>query len=73
MADANPATAPASGPAASGSNNASSSEPPAAPVITGDPRKDAALVAYKKSLKSHEDLSDGLKKSELRPDRSLWQ
>ncbi|CEH13397.1 26s proteasome regulatory complex atpase rpt4 [Ceraceosorus bombacis] len=43
-------------PAAGSSNGASSSLAP------GDPRKEGALKSYKKALKQHEDLSEGLKK-----------
>ncbi|PWN53029.1 putative RPT4-26S proteasome regulatory subunit [Violaceomyces palustris] len=40
----------------------SSTAPPAEPVLSSDPAKDAALKAYKKALKQHEDLSSNLKK-----------
>lgn len=45
----------------------------AAPVVAaaGDPRKQQALEAYRKALKNHEQLSDGLKRREYgcRPGR----
>lgn len=34
-------------------------------LAPGDPQKEEALRAYKKALKSHEELSEGLKKSEF--------
>ncbi len=50
----------AAGPSSGSANNG-------VPSITGDARKDTALAAYKKALKQHEDLSEGLKKSEYLP------
>ncbi|KDN52364.1 putative RPT4-26S proteasome regulatory subunit [Tilletiaria anomala UBC 951] len=62
MSDNSNENAAAAGPSSGVAANGSSSTALEAPVITGDARKDAALVAYKKALKQHEDLSEGLKK-----------
>ncbi|PWN18727.1 putative RPT4-26S proteasome regulatory subunit [Microstroma glucosiphilum] len=55
-ADTNAAAGPSTGAAA---NNSEEQQPLLAP---GDPAKEQALKAFKKALKSHEDLSGGLKR-----------
>lgn len=57
-ADSNAAAGPSTGAAA---NNSEEQQPLLAP---GDPAKEQALKAFKKALKSHEDLSGGLKRCE---------
>ncbi|CAO1617977.1 unnamed protein product [Parajaminaea phylloscopi] len=59
--DAPPAQQPQS--AEAGPSSAPEGAAPAAPSLApGDPRREEALKAFKKSLKAHEELSDGLKR-----------
>jgi hypothetical protein len=58
-ADSNAAAGPSTGAAA-----ANNSEEQQSLLAPGDPAKEQALKAFKKALKSHEDLSGGLKRRE---------